>query len=200
MVRLLDTLVFDFYIEYEKSNAMAAANAAPELGKSLFSMTLNNKWVDSVEDPNMTQFADSEAPASAQQSRQSSKASQRKVATPDARQRELEKKKRLPRCSFLESEIRFENALKFTAIWLESFFVFSMVWTFYPVLSEKGRKDLDRRLRAKYETARTEFSVYQKEKKKKMAEKNREKSLSNKQSVDKGKSVGRGSTILSKKS
>jgi hypothetical protein len=181
MVRLLDTLVFDFYIEYEKSNAMAAANAAPELGKSLFSMTLNNKWVDSVEDPNMTVFADSEArPASGLQSRQGSKASERKVATPDARQRELEKKKRLPRCSFLESEIRFENALKFTPIWLESFFVFSMIWTFYPVLSENGRKNLDRRLLTKYETARTEYSVYQKEKKKKMAEKNRDKSQSNK--------------------
>lgn len=201
MVRLLDTFVFDFYIEYEKSNAMAAANAAPELGKSLFSMTLNNKWVDNVEDPNMTVFAESEArPASGLQSRQSSKASQRKVATPDARQRELEKKKRLPRCSFLESEIRFENALKFTPIWLESFFVFAMIWTFYPVLSDNGRKNLDRRLLTKYETARTDFSVYQKEKKRKMAEKNREKSQSNKQSVDRGKSVGRGSTILSKKS
>jgi hypothetical protein len=42
--------------------------------------------------------------------------------------------------------------------------------------------------------------VYQKEKKRKMAEKNREKSQSNKQSVDKGKSVGRASAILSKKS
>jgi len=33
-----------------------------------------------------------------------------------------------------------------------------------------------------------------------MAEKNREKSQSNKQSIDKGKSVGRASAILSKKS
>ena len=54
MVRILDTLVFDFYIEYEKSNNLNAASAAPDLGKSLFSMTLSNKWVDSLEDPNMT--------------------------------------------------------------------------------------------------------------------------------------------------
>lgn len=121
------------------------------------------------------------------------------MATPDARQRELEKKKRLPRCSFLESEIRGENALKFTAIWLEAFVVFAMVWTFYPVLSEAGRKRLDARLQAKYAAARTDYGVYQKEKKKKMAEKNREKSQSNKQSVDKGKSVGRASAILSKR-
>ena len=200
LVRLLDTLVFDFYIEYEKSNTIGTGNAPAELGKSLFSLTLNNKWVDTVEDPNMTEYADSEVPQSAQQSRQGSKASSRKVATPDPRQRELEKKKRLPRCSFLESEVRYENALKFTAIWLESFFVFSMVWTFYPVLSENGRKTLDQRLLVKYAAARTDYSVYQKEKKRRMAEKNREKSQSNKQSIDKGRSAGRGSTILSKKS
>ena len=40
----------------------------------------------------------------------------------------------------------------------------------------RGRKQLDERLQAKYATARTEYSVYQKEKKRKMAEKNREKS------------------------
>ena len=60
MVRVLDTLVFDFYIEFEKSNTLAVASAMPELGKSLFSMTLNNKWVDTVDDPNMTHYAESE--------------------------------------------------------------------------------------------------------------------------------------------
>lgn len=35
-VRLLDTLIFDFHLEYEKSNAMNVATQNPnELGKSL---------------------------------------------------------------------------------------------------------------------------------------------------------------------
>lgn len=50
-----------------------------------------------------------------------------------------------------------------------------MVWTFYPALSEKGRKLLDHKLQAKYNSARSDFGVYQREKKKKMQEKNREK-------------------------
>ena len=78
--------------------------------------------------------------------------------------------------------------------------VFALVWTFYPVLSDQGKKQLDHRLQAKYASAATDYSAYQKEKKRKMAEKNRERSQSNKQSMDKGKSIGRASTILSKKS
>ena len=189
--RLLTTFIFDFFLEYEKSNAMSVAAQNPnELGKSLQNMTLNNKWVDTVPDPNMTVSAASEAPASAQgQSRQGSRHSEQRVKTPDAREIELDKKKRLPVCNFIDKEARFENALKFTPIWLESFVIFAMVWTFYPVLSDQGRKRLDQRLQAKYATARTEYSVYQKEKKRKMAEKNREKSQGNKQSVDKNKAT-----------
>lgn len=68
-------------------------------------MTLNNKWVDTVADPNMTVYPESEAPASAQQqSRQGSKHSQRRVRTPDARQRELDKRRRLPRCTFIDED------------------------------------------------------------------------------------------------
>ena len=63
-------------------------------------------------------------------SRQGSRLTAQRVATPDQRQRELEKKKRLPRCNFIDSELRYENALKFTPIWLEAFVVFSIVWTF----------------------------------------------------------------------
>ena len=108
--------------------------------------------------------------------------------TPDVRQRELEKKKRLPRCAFIESELRYENGLKFTAIWVESFIVFSMVWSFYPHLSIDGRKRLDERLKAKYETARTDYGTYQKEKKKKLAEKTKEKSNKESMSIKKSKS------------
>ena len=82
----------------------------------------------------------------------------------------------------MDSEIRFENALKFTPIWLECFFVYAMVWTFYPVLTENGRKTLDQKLQTKYNSARTEFAHYQREKKRKMVEKNRDKSHSNKHS------------------
>lgn len=65
-VRLLGTLIFDFYLEYEKSNAVNAATQNPnELGKSLQNMTLKNKWVDSLVDPNMTIFSETEPPKSA---------------------------------------------------------------------------------------------------------------------------------------
>jgi hypothetical protein len=50
-------------------------------------MTLNNKWVDTEVDPNMTEFAESVAENASipPASRQSSKASERKVKTPDSR-------------------------------------------------------------------------------------------------------------------
>ena len=61
-------MIHDYYVEYEKSNAMNVATQNPnDLGKSLQNMTLGNKWVDTVVDPNMTIFTESEAPKSAQQ-------------------------------------------------------------------------------------------------------------------------------------
>jgi len=42
-----------------------------------------------------------------------------------------------------DNDIRVENSLKFTSIWLESFVLFSMVWTFAPVMSDLGRKKMD---------------------------------------------------------
>jgi len=48
-----------------------------------------------------------------------------------------------------------------------------LVWTFHSVLSLNGRKILDERLKAKYETARTDYPSYQKEKKRKITEKTR---------------------------
>lgn len=78
----------------------------------------------------------------------------------------------------MDSELRYENSLKFTPIWLEAFVIFSIVWTFSPILSDSGKKELDARLRAKYESARTDFGLYQREKKRKVQEKNKEKSAS----------------------
>jgi len=50
---------------------------------------------------------------------------------------------------------------------LEAFIIFSIVWTIYPTLSDSGKKELDARLQAKYEMARSDFGTYQREKKKK---------------------------------
>ena len=99
--------------------------------------------------------------------------------------------------------MRYENAIKFTAIWLESFILFSVIWTFYPILSEVGRKNLDQRISAKYEACRTDFTIYQKEKKRKAAEKAKEKAMALKSQQEKavkgkGGSSSRRSTVAEK--
>jgi len=202
-VRLLTTLVYDYFIEYERSSATAPSAANPdELGTSLFNMSLGNGWVEADPDPDMTAYTPSEPPRSAQdRSRQGSRHLDQRVKTPDARQRELEKRKRLPRCNFIDSEMRLESALKFTPIWLEAFVIFALVWTFQPVLSAAGRRHLDERLRAKYESARTDYNAYVKEKKRKLAEKTKqEKSQAPKPAAgEKNKALGRASTLSNPK-
>ena len=122
------------------------------------------------------------------------------MKTPDARQRELEKRKRLPACNFIDSEMRLEGALKYTPIWLEAFVIFALVWTFHPVLSPAGRKRLDGRLQAKYDSARTDYNAYQKEKKRKLAEKTKlEKNQGPKQHGEKNKAAGRASALSNHK-
>ena len=65
-VRLLSTLIFDFYIDYEKTAAATQLMSNPnELGKSMQNMTLGNKWVDLAPDPNMTFYPDPEDPDTA---------------------------------------------------------------------------------------------------------------------------------------
>jgi hypothetical protein len=201
-VRLLTTLVCDYHIEYERSSAANPAPSNPdELGTSLFNMSLGNGWVDTVSDPDMTAYTPTEPPQSAPgQSRQGSRHAEQRVKTPDTRERELEKRKRLPRCNFIDSEMRLESALKFTPIWLEAFVIFALVWTFHPVLSRAGRKQLDERLQAKYDSARTDYNAYQKEKKRKLAEKTKqEKTQGSKQPGEKSKSQGRASALSSHK-
>lgn len=66
-VRLLTTLVFDYFLEFEKSNTMNIATQNPfEAGKSLHNLTLGNAWTDTKADPNMTMLAAhaSDAPGS----------------------------------------------------------------------------------------------------------------------------------------
>ena len=67
----------------------------------------------------------------------------------------------------MDDETRYENALKYTPVWLECFLIFALAWTFNPVLSATGQKELDVRLRAKYEAARSDIGQYQRERKKK---------------------------------
>jgi len=174
-VRLLTTLVFDYFLEYERGQAANPAIQNPdELGMSLFNMTLGNGWTDAP-DPDMTVYTPTEPPRSAMgQSRLSSRHESQKPDVPDARQRELEKCKRLPRCNFIDLEMRLENALKYTPMWLEAFVIFALVWTFHPVLSAAGRKELDARLKKKFSDARTDYNTYQKEKKRKLAEKTKQ--------------------------
>jgi hypothetical protein len=60
-VRLLSTMIYDFYVDYEKANATSQiANNPNDLGKSLQNMTLGNKWIDLSPDPNMTFFPEPE--------------------------------------------------------------------------------------------------------------------------------------------
>jgi len=56
-------MIHDYYIEYEKSNAMGGA-AAPGQYESTNNLKLGNEWVDSRQDPNSTVHPDSEQLAS----------------------------------------------------------------------------------------------------------------------------------------
>lgn len=80
------------------------------------------------------------------------------------------KRKRLPRSSFAEGQMRLENALKYTPAWLEAFMIYSLVWSFHTVLGPVGRQRLSSALKEKYAKARSDFSTYQREKKRKLAD------------------------------
>jgi hypothetical protein len=60
-VRLLSTMIFDYYVDYEKTSAISQITNNPnDLGKSMQNMTLGNTWVDLSPDPNMTFYPDPE--------------------------------------------------------------------------------------------------------------------------------------------
>lgn len=50
---------------------------------------------------------------------------------------------RNPINKFLNDEIRYENSLKFTPIWIEAFLIFSVIWTFGSVMTDMGKKEFD---------------------------------------------------------
>ena len=64
-LRLLNTMIFDYFVEYEKSNQADKINQGNprELGKSLMNLSLGNTWVDKKPDPNMTLYPESDAPS-----------------------------------------------------------------------------------------------------------------------------------------
>ena len=71
-VRLLNSLIHDYYIEYEKSNALNISDKNSEVfGKSLNTLKLPNDWVDARPDPNQTIHPESEGARSKAGSRTS---------------------------------------------------------------------------------------------------------------------------------
>ena len=203
-VRFLTTLIYDFYIDHERAQAANPAVVNPDdLNLAIGQIVLEPPEQVASADKNDPSAQESPAaPAQESASRQGSKHQDTRVKTPDSKQRETEKGKRLANCNFLESDIRLENALNQTPAWLESFVVFAMVWTFYPVLSPNGRKELDARLQNKYEQARMDFNSYKKEKKRQLAEKTRDTraAVVKPGNATKGKSDGRASGMTPNKS
>ena len=122
--------------------------------------------------PESQRLTPAEQPLSAQgQSRQGSRAGDEDALIEEEDERRRLKRKRLPKVCFAESQLRLENALKYTPAWLEAFMIYALVWTFHSVLGPAGRQRLDSSLRAKYEAARSDFAAYQREKKRRLAEK-----------------------------
>ncbi len=50
-----------------------------------------------------------------------------------------------------------ENAMKFQAVFIEASIVFSLLWAFGTLLDEKGRAELDLRVKEKVEPLKTDF-------------------------------------------
>jgi hypothetical protein len=174
-VKLLDSLVHDYFVDFERSGGALVAPVDPDdLDASLHNVSLGacrdplepepkTKPSSKVEAEAGDSLSEEQAPSSAGgQSRQSSRLSEPRSKVPEAAigAKQAPQRKRLPRCSFAESQVRLENALKYTAVWLEAFLIYSLVWAFQPVLSEWGRQRLDVALREKYEAGRSDFSSF----------------------------------------
>lgn len=148
-VKLLDSLVHDYFVDFERSGGALVAPVDPDdLDASLHNVSLGT-FRDPLEpEPSILKaeaggpLSEEQAPSSAEgQSRQSLRLSEPRDKAPEAEveAKQAPQRKRLPRCSFAESQVRLENALKYTPVWLEAFLIYSLVWAFQPVLSEQGR-------------------------------------------------------------
>jgi dynein heavy chain len=173
--RMLTAMVFDYFLEYEQNNEVFMNTQAQRKYQDLeqaLHINVKNTWVEEVDiDAEFTEYATEQLvgesrPTIGSRHGQVGGARALRVETPDVADR-VDKTRRLPRCYFMDDELRYENALKFAPIWVECFVLFSLVWSFNPVLTENGRKEFDRRLRKKYEMCRSDYGTYQREKKKK---------------------------------
>ncbi len=64
---------------------------------------------------------------------------------------------RIPANSFLKSEIRFEQALKFQPVIIEGCIIFAVLWTFGTILNDQAKKVLDKKLKEKIDPLKTDF-------------------------------------------
>ncbi|CDW77756.1 dynein heavy chain axonemal [Stylonychia lemnae] len=67
---------------------------------------------------------------------------------------------------FLNDEIRSENAIKFTPVWLEAAIIFSVTWAFGSIMNDVGKNELDVAIREKLNDFKYDLQLYQKQKKK----------------------------------
>ena len=73
---------------------------------------------------------------------------------------------RLANNDFVNNESRQENSLKFLPIWSEAFVLMSLAWTFGPVFKKKARFQLSEAIKVRFAECKSDFSTYQKLKKK----------------------------------
>lgn len=176
-VRMLTAMVFEYFLDYERQNEVTiglAAGSKNDLGKSLHNLNVNKvSWQESEVDPNVTAYASEQAESRPGSKESGQSRSQIRIETPDLMDI-MQSHKRLPRCSFMNDDRRYENAIKYTPVWIEAFVIFSLVWTFNPVLSDAGKRQLDDRLRSKYELGRTDYQQYLRDKKKKEKDKKKQ--------------------------
>lgn len=61
----------------------------------------------------------------------------------------IDKTKKEPMISFADSESRFLNSINYKKLWIEAFFIFSMVWTFGYILKPHVLKEFNRIMKRK---------------------------------------------------
>jgi hypothetical protein len=61
----------------------------------------------------------------------------------------FDKSKKVPLVSFADIESRFLNSINYKNLWIEAFFIFSMVWTFGYILKPHVLKEFNRLIKRK---------------------------------------------------
>ena len=73
---------------------------------------------------------------------------------------EKQTQRRVAANRFINDEIRYENAIKFTGIWIESFIIYAIAWTFGSILDDHGKHMLDEQVRYRIEANKMDYAVY----------------------------------------